>query len=135
MRSPRSTEVKQKRHAERFRCSKAHLQLSAASASVALPWLLRATPDAIEAAATAVPCSLAVPRAVPSTSSCSRAPALTCWKIIFLPAEPQLAAGTMHNYPLSHAGDFDFCHHIIIVSILLQSALFLDDGRCPSDGT
>jgi hypothetical protein len=37
--------------------------------------------------------------------------------------------------PLSHAGDFDFCHHVIIVSKPLQSALFLDGERCPLDGT
>jgi hypothetical protein len=37
--------------------------------------------------------------------------------------------------PLSHAGDFDFCHHVIIdiVSKPLQSALFLDVERCPSE--
>jgi hypothetical protein len=43
--------------------------------------------------------------------------------------------GELFYLPLSHAGDFDFCHHVIIISKPFQSAFFLDGERCPSDGT
>ena len=48
---------------------------------------------------------------------------------------PPRRPGWERGQPLSHAGDSDFCHHVIIVSKPLQSALFLDGERCPSDGT
>ena len=45
------------------------------------------------------------------------------------PRPSQVLSLIFRYEPLSHAGDFGFCHHVIIVSKPVQSALFLDGER------